>query len=549
MHVLIVNGSPKGTHSNSLRLADSFVSGYVKQAEKDGRAVTVDTLHLSSLRIAPCKGCFACWKSTPGVCCINDDMAGVLEKLNTADLVIWSFPLYYYGLPGPLKTMIDRQLPTNLPFMSSREDGYGSGSHESRHARKAQRHLLVSTCGFYSAEGNYDSVTSMFDHMLGKGGYETIFCGQGELFYVEELSARTDEYLAAVKTAGTEFACGSISASTRAALDGLLYPKDTFEAMADASWGVSKETGEREPEDLAFTRQMAALYNPASYDGRGRVLEMLYTDLGRTYQILLGRDGSEVRTDGSLTATTRIETPFTVWQSIAKGEISGEEALGRQLYRVTGDFSLMVDWNRVFGAAGNHTEPTESDESQRERRPSMAAMLVPWIVFWTAASIDPVAGTLASLVVTALVPVLFARSELVVWDRLSIAAVTALSVLTFASGDGNVWTVIGYLAFGLLWIGSCLIGEPLCATYVKYNYGGDKALNNPLFMRTNYILAIAWGALYVLTAAWTLALKAQGFSTAVLLANTLVPMAMGLFTAWFERCYPAWLAGRKTDHT
>ena len=88
-------------------------------------------------------------------------MAGVIEKLLAADLVIWSFPLYYFNVPGILKTMIDRQLPMSRPFMSSRDDGYGSGSHDSRYKGKGGKHVLVFTCGFWSSEGNYDSVTSM----------------------------------------------------------------------------------------------------------------------------------------------------------------------------------------------------------------------------------------------------------------------------------------------------------------------------------------------------------------------------------------------------
>ena len=55
--------------------------------------------------------------------------------------------------------------------------------------------------------------------------------------------------------------------------------------MADASWGISRTTGEKEADDLVFTRQMAALYNKDAYDGKERVLEICYTDLKHTYQI------------------------------------------------------------------------------------------------------------------------------------------------------------------------------------------------------------------------------------------------------------------------
>ena len=62
--------------------------------------------------------------------------------------------------------------------------------------------------------------------------------------------------------------------------------------MADASWGISRTTGEKEADDLVFTRQMAALYNKDSYDGKERVLEICYTDLKHTYQIKLDDKGS-----------------------------------------------------------------------------------------------------------------------------------------------------------------------------------------------------------------------------------------------------------------
>lgn len=64
--------------------------------------------------------------------------------------------------------------------------------------------------------------------------------------------------------------------------------------------GYNKTTGEKEPEDLIFTRQMAALYNKDAYDGKERVLEIHFTDLDHTYQIRLNKTGSQIFTDGSL---------------------------------------------------------------------------------------------------------------------------------------------------------------------------------------------------------------------------------------------------------
>lgn len=349
MKILVINGSPKGKRSNTYKLTKAFLEG-IKLAGGNSEIFETD---LTQADIKPCSGCFSCWNKTPGKCCIKDDMQTVLEKMLWADVTIWSFPLYYYNVPGKLKTLIDRQLPMTLPFMTERTDSVGNGSHPSRYNMSGKRTVLISTCGFYTAKGNYDSVLSMFDHICGKYNYTTLFCGQGELFRVPELSQRTNEYLSFVREAGREYAEDKISEDTRTKLNQLLYPKDVFERMADASWGIEKESEEKQDESLSFTKQMAALYRKDSYNGSDIVLEMAYTDINKQYQIILGKDGSKVLTDSTAAYTTRIETPLGVWRSIASGEISGGEALMKGMYSVKGDFGFMLKWNDYFGTSSS----------------------------------------------------------------------------------------------------------------------------------------------------------------------------------------------------
>ena len=545
MKILLINGSPKGAKSNSLRLAHSFLDGIRDHESERERAVEVEELHLSALRIAPCKGCFACWKQTPGTCCMKDDMQTVIEGLLSANLVIWSFPLYYYSVPGPLKTLIDRQLPMSLPFMRESRDGNGSGGHPSRYDRSGIKHVLISTCGFYSAEGNYDSVMRMFDHVLGQGKYTSIFCGQGELFRVKELSARTDAYLAAVRQAGKEYAGGRIREETETKLKALLYPREVFEKMADASWGISKDNGEKEDESLIFTRQMAALYNKDRFDGRERVLEICYTDLGKTYRIKLGKDGAEVLTDESLRATTRIDTPFSVWLSLSRGEMRGDEALAKHLYTVSGDFSLMMNWDRYFGTEEQAEDRKPVQMLVTEKKPPrMQNMLFAWIALWVAVSVEPKVGALITLGICAALPLITERYEFCRYDRLSFALVAGLAIYAAVTGNGLQAVCAGYLAFGCLWLGSCFTKEPLCAAYVKYSYGKD-ALQNPIFLRTNYILAAAWGLVYIVIAAVSYYLSGKVPALVLSIVVQAMPILMGLFTAWFQNWYPARVAAGK----
>jgi len=530
MRVLLINGSPKGSRSNTLQLSRAFLDGMAQILELQLRECCV-----KDRDIKPCLGCFACWNKTPGKCCISDDMAEVLENMLWADVILWSFPLYYFSVPGPLKNLMDRQLPMSLPFMTADSE---SGGHPSRYDLSGKRHVVISTCGFYTAKGNYDGVDAIFTHLCGKGNFTSIFCGQGELFRVPELRNRTEEYLSYVKTAGQEFASGDISRETREKLSQLLYPRQVFEAMADASWGV-EQTGEKSDETLTFTRQMAALYNPNNYPGRDIVLEMVYTDVGRRYQIILSKEGSAVLTEGFRTATTTIETPYAVWKAIAAGEISGQDALMQGKYRVTGDFNLMIYWDRYFGSQ------TEEENTPSHQKPTnMALLLMPWIAFWIVTSaMEAALGALISIAVSVLTPLIFHKNRTLVYDHISVAVVSLCAAALLAGVPMTVVLPVSYLGFGLLWTLNGFGKIPLTAHYSQNDYGGEGMLSNPLFLKTNRILTLCWGVLYLLMTLWTVVLMGMEVNWIGTL-NSLLPMGMSFFTIWFQKWYPAYVARR-----
>ena len=543
MNILVINGSPKGGSSNTYRLTSAFLEG-MKQGLQD---VQTKELSVSRMDIKPCLGCFSCWSRTPGQCCIQDDMQQIIQELLWADVTIWSFPLYYYSVPGPLKNLIDRQLPMLLPFMVEKEGQVGSGNHPSRYDMSGKRTVVISTCGFYTAKGNYDGIYSLFDHLCGTENYTSILCGQGELFRVPELSSRTNEYLSYVEQAGQEYTTGSISAETQEALNQLLLPRETFEACADASWGIEQSgeknnaTVKKESDTLIFTRQMAALYRKENYPGKDIVLEMSYTDVGEYYQILLGKDGSHVYTDDNLTATTRIETPVTVWRSIAAGEIRGDEAMMQGLYRVKGDFTLMLEWDKYFG--GSRPQVKQAETAPAKKSTNMNIMLIPWIVLWVAPAIHKQCGCLITLGVCALVPLFYYRNRKTFYDILSNSLVAGACITMLAGGSEKWLLPLSYLSFGCMWAVSCFGKVPLTANYSMNSYGGEDALQNGLFLKTNRILTMLWGVLYLFTSIFTWFLMQTPISSLVGLINSALPIFMGIFTAWFQKWYPAKVAG------
>ena len=101
-----------------------------------------------------------------------------------------------------------------------------------------------------------------------------------------------------------------------------------------------------------------------------------------------------------------------------------------------------------------------------------------------------------------------------------------------------------YGAFCLIWLAGAFTKTPLSAYYSAASYGGGRAFGNPLFMRTNRILTAVWAALYLVTPIWTYFLMGTRAAAYTGLINSVCPALLGLFTAWFQKWYPArWARG------
>jgi len=311
------------------------------------------------------------------------------------------------------------------------------------------------------------------------------------------------------------------------------------------SWGIDKSKAEQESEALVFTRQMAALYRKESYSGKEQVLEMYYTDTNERCQIVMGKDKSRVVTDGFLSPTTKIETPLSVWRSIAAGEIRGDEALMKQLYKVKGDFNLMLKWDDYFGGPGGSTGAARKAGSGIHipvRETNMGIMLIPWTVFWIFTGISNYIGSFASIGACVLVPLLFYQNKKTLYDVLSGALVGGLSMAVLLGAPLRMIMPLSYLTFGVMWIVTCFEKIPLTAHYSMNQYNGEDALLNPLFIKTNRILTWMWGILYLLTSVWTCFLMGAHMKTYIVAVNSIVPIFMGIFTVWFQKWYPARVA-------
>lgn len=232
MKILIINGSLKGEASHSYMVAKEFVAGLNENLQNE-----CEVVELGKLNINHCVGCFGCWKVTPGKCVIKDDMQMLTDKILDSDIVIFSFPLYFFGLPSKLVTMLNRLLPLKMPYKGRLAAEDNLIIMDYRYDLSHKKLVLISSCAHASTDIVYEPVKSQFDMICGKDNYTTIFCPQGEILMLDKMQPILKNYLHKVHKAGEEFAQeGKLSDETHKKVCAPLIPVRAVEKMMTGYW-------------------------------------------------------------------------------------------------------------------------------------------------------------------------------------------------------------------------------------------------------------------------------------------------------------------------
>ena len=224
MKIIAFNGSPRGVHSNTHVMVESFLAG-----AKNAGAETEQIL-LAEKNINPCKGCLSCWIKTPGKCVHNDDMAELLEKLIVADIVVFATPLYIFNVTGIMKNFMDRTIPLANPHFERDETGICRHIDEEG---KTPKYVIISNCGFPEQE-HFKALHSFFEtfahHSQGEILAE-IYRGQGELLRRSDLLLKPiiHHYKKLLEEAGGQIVKNSkLSAELIAKLNKPLVPIEMY---------------------------------------------------------------------------------------------------------------------------------------------------------------------------------------------------------------------------------------------------------------------------------------------------------------------------------
>ncbi len=164
MNIVIVQGGArkKGNTAHVLHLVEEAL-------REKGHTVSVIYLHGKNLN--GCMGCEVCKKKPNEIACVQkDDVLPILEAMCASDAIVFSSPLYFWGVNAQLKAVVDRMYSL---FANSH-----TPEHHSLLAGKKQALIMTGGDGY---DNNAECAFIAFERMTPY--FKTILAG--ELFVGE----------------------------------------------------------------------------------------------------------------------------------------------------------------------------------------------------------------------------------------------------------------------------------------------------------------------------------------------------------------------------
>ena len=110
MNILVLNGSPRPTGSTK-QMVESFRQGAVSAGHQ------VSVVDVCRKHIGGCLACEYCHTKGHGTCIQKDDMQEIYDLLKSAEMLVIASPIYYHGLSGQIKCVIDRFHSSDTGFI------------------------------------------------------------------------------------------------------------------------------------------------------------------------------------------------------------------------------------------------------------------------------------------------------------------------------------------------------------------------------------------------------------------------------------------------
>ncbi|MDY3765925.1 MAG: flavodoxin family protein [Lachnospiraceae bacterium] len=224
MKILVFNGSPKREKSDTMHITRAFLDGMMEVGHHE-----IQTINVIDQHIEFCSGCLACMRNG-GVCRHNDDMRSILEQILASDLLLFSFPLYAYGMPAMLKNLIDRTLPLSSMAMQKVGDRY---EHVGQADFSQLKYLMICGCGFPNSTHNFEPAVAQFKLMF-PSSHTIITVPESPMFNAPEAAVVTVPRLELVKEAGRQYSeSGTVDTGLLEQIGLPMIPEETYASIVN----------------------------------------------------------------------------------------------------------------------------------------------------------------------------------------------------------------------------------------------------------------------------------------------------------------------------
>ena len=226
MKIMVLNGSPKRDKSDTMHMTRAFLEGM-----RDAGPQDIHIIHVIDRHIEYCTGCFAC-KRNGGACIHDDDMRAILDEILESDLLLFSYPLYCYGMPAPLKALLDRTMPLSSLAMRKVGERY---AHVGQADFSRLRYLMLCGCGFPNSKHNFEPAVEQF-RLCFPGDATIITVPESPMFNAPEAAVVTEPRLALLRRAGRQYAeTGAIEAPLLAEITSPMIPEEQYAQIVNAT--------------------------------------------------------------------------------------------------------------------------------------------------------------------------------------------------------------------------------------------------------------------------------------------------------------------------
>lgn len=226
MKILVFNGSPKKDKSDTMHITRAFLAGIKEKISPEVKVINVIDSHIEY-----CRGCFTC-KLNGGTCVYDDDMKMILLEIIASDLLIFNFPLYCYGMPAPLKVLVDRTLP--LSSMRMKWDG-NRYIHVGQADFSHLHYLMICGCGFPNSRNNFEPMVAQFK-LLFPQNHTIITVPESPMFNAPEATGVTQPRLELVQKAGKQYAeRWGIDDELLREIGSPMIPEETYAAIVNSN--------------------------------------------------------------------------------------------------------------------------------------------------------------------------------------------------------------------------------------------------------------------------------------------------------------------------